>query len=142
MPTRLTEWMYFKRGARIKHDDDNTPGYLKKSDAERDDADFRRGHPSVVTKIYNIGGIVNGKKVSWWNIIYKNRLYVKPEHPLRWNVSIEVEDLKTGRVFVEREQIMAKNKTEIDKYVHGTKWARYKKAYKIKEVRISKETRY
>ena len=141
MPTRLTDWMYYKRGMGLEYDDNNQPGYEHKKEAERDETAFKRSHPSVVTRIYNVGGVIKGKEVNWYNIIYKNRLRVEAERQLRWNIGIEIEDIKSKKVFIEREQVLAKNKDEIARYVKGTKWARDKR-YKIIKIHVDKATGY
>lgn len=141
MPTRMTEWMYYKRGGRLKYDDNNQPGYARKSDAEHDEAAFKRTHLSVITRIYTLEGVVNGKKVNWYNIIYKNRLTVKAIHQVRWNIRLEIEDVKTKKKIVDGEQILAKNKTEVEDYIRKTKWAQDKR-YKIIKATIYKEKGY
>ena len=141
MPNKTSGWMYYTRGDNVERDDNNERGYARKSDAEHDEAEFKRTHPSVLTRVYNTNGLINGKSVNWWVIIYKTRIVVKEEHSLRWNIGIEIEEIKSKRIFIEREQILAKNKEEIARHVKNTKWARDKR-YKIIKIHADKATNY
>lgn len=135
MGERISAWMFYKGGDLISRDDNKKPGYAHLRHAKEDEAELLRKRPNIVTQIRNVAGaVVNGKSVDWYNIIYKARIKTKEEVMRRWNIEIQVTDMRTNKLTIYREQIKARTKKEAEAYAHKSKWFKVKSYIVVADV--------
>lgn len=134
MGERTSAWMFYKRGFMAERDDNGLLGYPQKRFAIEDEAELLREKSNIITQIRNVGGVKNGKKVDWYNIIYKTRIKTKEEGLKKWNIEIQVTDMRTNKFSIYREQIKARTKKEAEDYAHRSKWFKMKSYIVVADV--------
>lgn len=138
MGDRISAWMFYKGGGLIDRDDNGKPGYSQFRFAKEDEAELLRKRPNIVTQIRNVAGaVVKGKSVDWYNILYKTRIKVKEDGIRRWNIEIQVTDMRTGKMTIYREQIKARTKKDAEDYAHKSKWFKVKSYIVVVDVTIA-----
>jgi hypothetical protein len=129
MEERISNWMYYKSGARVERDDKKIPGYSSLRNAQLDEAVFKIRRPGVLTKIYAVNGIKNEKNVTWYQIIYKTKIKSKEIGPSKWLVTVVARLPKSKeKTVIARELVMARSVAEVKAlYESQPKWKRDKR---------------